>query len=237
MKKIFTFLFSIMILSLSAQSITLSEDTVRLRFGKLIDYDTYIISNTGTTPVDIDCTLRPSCYVPSDSTEISICFGILCFLPTSVETNYGVIAGGPLTTIPPGGSDNSFKLEPTRSVAHGSTWEIDFFDQNDPTNKATLVVMVDNCNISSASDTYEEINFTTAPNPASDMITLNFESLNSQRQISIFNTIGQLRKTENLAPNVVNHTMDISNLSAGSYFIKMTTADGSSGVRKLIVRR
>jgi len=237
MKKIFTFLFSIIVIAVSAQSITISEDTVRLRNGEIIDYGSFLITNTSANDINIDCTLRPFCKDSNDETSVSICFGPLCFSPFEDETTYGELLMAPVTVINGGAQDTTFKFEPFTRVEFGSAWEVDFFDQDNPTDRTTLVVYVDDCQgLTSTSNTYEKVNVSISPNPASDWLNLTFDQGNTQRVLNIYNTIGQLEDSEIIPSSAFSHRKNISKLRAGNYFIQVISADGVTAVKKLVVR-
>ncbi len=237
MKKFFTLLFSLVVVAVSAQSISLSADTINLRHGDKIDYGSFIIKNNAGSQIDIDCTIRPMCYNPDDDALIAICFGTLCFSPVNVETTFGELTMEPVTTIGAGGEDNTFKLESFSGQKYGSVWEVDFFDQANPTDKTTLVVYIDVCDASSStSDIYEKVNFTASPNPASDFLNLTFEEGNVQRVLNIYNTIGQLQDSEIISSGAFTHRKDISKLTSGNYFIQVISDDGATAVKKLVVR-
>ena len=76
-----------------------------------------------------------------------------------------------------------------------------------------------------------EISFTIFPNPASDQLQLFFPQL-GLKQVQIFTSSGQLAMEYKLQSNLTSHTLDISVLPSGIYFIKIA---GSSKVEKLIV--
>lgn len=239
MKKIFTLLFSLVVVAVSAQSLTLSMDTVYLRHGDKIDYGSFFITNNSNAAIDIDCTVRPVCYDSNDDAAIAICFGSLCFSPVKTETTFGELTNEPVATIGSGSQDDTFKMESFSSQKHGSTWEVDFFDQTNPSDLTTLVVYIDSCdpaNTVSVSDTYQRENFTITPNPANDLLNLTFEDGNAQRVLNIYNTIGQLQDSEILPANIINYTKDISKLRNGNYFIQVISTEGVTGVQKLLVR-
>lgn len=237
MKKIFTLLFSIIVVAVSAQSLSLSMDTVYLRHGDKIDYGSFIISNGAGTQLDIDCTIRPVCYNSDDDASIAICFGTLCFSPVKNETTFGELTMEPVISIGAGGSDNTFKMESFSSQKYGSTWEVDFFDQANPTDKATLVVYFDACDAStSTSDFNKKVNFTASPNPASDWLNLTFEEGKGQRVLNIYNTIGQLQDSEIISSGAFTHRKDISKLRTGNYFLQVISNDGATAVKKLVIR-
>jgi hypothetical protein len=73
--------------------------------------------------------------------------------------------------------------------------------------------------------------FDVFPNPANDQFQI-FLSRMGLKQMQIFSSSGQLVMDINLQSNLTTHTVDISALPSGIYFIKIA---GSSKVEKLIV--
>ncbi len=239
MKILLTILLPFFSIAIFAQTITLSQDTVVLRPGAIIDYNTYVITNNSNDSLELDCTVRPICYNPQDtSSAVVICFGINCFQPVSEETTYGEKLNGlPVAEIAAGESDESFKLEVISDGNYGSRWAVEFFDQENPSDKATLIVYYSSCSDPvSVSNNYEKVNFTASPNPANDWLNLTFEEGNVQRVLNIYNTIGQLQDSEILSATEFTHRKDISKLKTGTYFLQVISDDGTTAVKKLVVR-
>lgn len=80
------------------------------------------------------------------------------------------------------------------------------------------------------------------PNPASDKITLsfdsgsNYESNNGDATLSIFNTLGQivLNKTVTVIDGAYTDVIDISSFSKGIYSLRVSTATESSVIKLLV---
>ena len=232
MKNIFTLFLTIISFSLIAQNLSISKDTVFLRFGEKIDYGDYFITNNSSGEIDIDCTIKPVCYDSDDDTAIAICFGALCFSPINMETTYGDLTQDALITIPAGGNDNSFKFEPFSSESYGSTWDVTFFDRNNPDDKATLTVFVSSCQLSNTTEAYEKLGFTMFPNPVQNQLNLDFVSTISQKRLTVYNSIGQILIKDIIAPGNSYLSKDVSSLSKGSYFIEIADETGLKFVQK-----
>ena len=226
MKNIFTIFFTIFSFSLIAQSLTLSQDTVFLRFGEKIDYGDYFINNNSNGEIDIDCTIKPTCYDSDDDTAIAICFGALCFSPINTETTYGDLTQDALITIPGQGQDDTFKFEPFSSESYGSSWDVIFFDRNNPDDKATLTVFVSNCQLSNTKEAFEKLGFTIFPNPVQNQLNLDFVSTISEKRITIYNSIGQVLRKDIVASGNSYFSTNVSNLSNGNYFIEIADDAG-----------
>lgn len=67
------------------------------------------------------------------------------------------------------------------------------------------------------------------PNPIKDIVWM--ESEKTLNEIKLYNSIGQ--ELKNIKPNKANANIDLSSLSAGFYFLKVTT-DNDSGVYKIV---
>lgn len=79
-----------------------------------------------------------------------------------------------------------------------------------------------------------KFNFAIYPNPASQNITVEYNERFQNGQISIVNSVGKTLMMQTLtAPNKIQ--IDINNLKAGLYIVKIVAADGSSLQEKLIV--
>ena len=75
--------------------------------------------------------------------------------------------------------------------------------------------------------------FVLYPNPASDALNLKFPSIKVAGSITIINAKGQTLKTINLVNNSSNLVVDIRNLNAGSYLIKLDI-DGNVNTQQFI---
>jgi hypothetical protein len=72
-------------------------------------------------------------------------------------------------------------------------------------------------------------NVSVYPNPASGSLTIN--TLDGAN-IDIYNVIGKMVKSQEALSN--SHTMDISDLSTGVYFVKLTS-EGKTATKKLVI--
>ena len=74
---------------------------------------------------------------------------------------------------------------------------------------------------------FEEITFSVYPNPATgNVISLNADKIAGTSQVQILNTSGQILSEQLVTGN--KSQIDISNLSAGIYLLKVT--NGKSGI-------
>ncbi len=69
-----------------------------------------------------------------------------------------------------------------------------------------------------------DYNFSVFPNPASDLLQIELKENTKVAQLDIFNTIGQHKLSSTI---VKNKTIDVSNFSAGTYLLKLSTEKGT----------
>lgn len=77
------------------------------------------------------------------------------------------------------------------------------------------------------------------PNPAAESVLVTCGVLGSTT-ITVLNTLGEevLRSVQpNLPPGIHQTRLDIASLSPGPYVVRITTANGEAGVRKLMIER
>jgi Flp pilus assembly pilin Flp len=73
-----------------------------------------------------------------------------------------------------------------------------------------------------SSDSFVLSSFTVYPNPASDVVKINLQEDLILEKVNIYNTLGQLVRTEK------NNTISVSYLSKGSYFFEIITDKGKA---------
>ncbi len=83
-------------------------------------------------------------------------------------------------------------------------------------------------------DELDDIGFVLYPNPADDQITIRLHA-GIMSSVAVYNVVGsEIRRIESV--NVSEYNLNISDLSSGIYFIRVTTTDGAGEVVKLIVK-
>ena len=75
------------------------------------------------------------------------------------------------------------------------------------------------------------------PNPASDFVTLTFETPVNGGEVQIYNMTGQLIQRESLTAMQTAYTLQLQDVSEGVYLIRVTEQGTSMSERKLIIRR
>lgn len=73
----------------------------------------------------------------------------------------------------------------------------------------------------------EETNFTYYPNPVKNMLTLNAQK--TIENLTMYNMLGQ--EVIRLTPNTINSEVDMSKLSSGAYFVKVTILGNTETIR------
>jgi len=75
------------------------------------------------------------------------------------------------------------------------------------------------------------------PVPARDMISVSFGTEGGQLRVDVLDAQGKLVREESVTASIGIdiHTMDIGNLDAGLYHLRVTTKSGQQGVRRFVV--
>src|SRR5690554_2566017 len=79
-----------------------------------------------------------------------------------------------------------------------------------------------------SSDQFTKANFTIYPNPATDVLNIEFQGDVALENVTIYNNLGQRIKT------ITHNTVDVSTLAKGLYFVEVTTNQGKAS-KKVIV--
>src|SRR5690554_1090622 len=79
-----------------------------------------------------------------------------------------------------------------------------------------------------SSDKFTKINFTVYPNPATEVLNIEFQGDVALENVTIYNNLGQRIKT------ITHNTVDVSTLAKGLYFVEVTTNQGKAS-KKVIV--
>ncbi|MDI1255786.1 MAG: T9SS type A sorting domain-containing protein [Flavobacterium sp.] len=123
----------------------------------------------------------------------------------------------------------AFKIKTLPTLVNGDTFSNTasiYFDYNAPvlTNTATTAFS----NLGTPDFAFEDY-LTVYPNPAASVLNIKTKAEIHMASISIYNTLGQLVL---VVPNAKGiESIDVSSLTAGNYFIKITSDKGSSTTR------
>jgi len=121
----------------------------------------------------------------------------------------------------------AYRIKPIETVGVGAIIENDaniFFDFNSPITTNTVATLIVE---EEEEEEEEDVDFTIFPNPTSGILTVVNDS--SITKIYIINSLGQA-----VLSNANKTSIDMSNLSQGLYFVKITDVNGNSGVKKVL---
>lgn len=95
-----------------------------------------------------------------------------------------------------------------------------------------------NCNVTSISESSMISNtFKIYPNPANDVITINYDGLTEiNSSIEITNTVGQIIMKQDVANETLKN-INVSNLSNGIYFVQLKQNGKSIATKKLVINK
>jgi Flp pilus assembly pilin Flp len=94
--------------------------------------------------------------------------------------------------------------------------------ENDGSGNAAGHVRVYDLTAVLSSDSFVLSNFSIFPNPASEQVTITLQENLQLEKVNIYNTLGQLVKTEK------NSSINVSSLSKGSYYFEVITNQGKA---------
>lgn len=198
-------------------------------------------SLTNVTAGTYTCTITDNSGVTYDEV-------IIVTEPTAISvptTTTGATAGnndGSATANPTGGTapytylwSNGNVTQTATSLGVG-TFSVTITDANGCTatgsaNVGQSSVGIDELNSSIMVNLY--------PNPASENATVDAYLENAEEaEITLLNTMGQLVQTVQLGNSIaLTHTFNVSELPAGTYFVKISTTSGLNQMKRLIVKK
>jgi hypothetical protein len=73
------------------------------------------------------------------------------------------------------------------------------------------------------------------PNPAKNKLTIETDLLNEKAQVSIINILGATVINQQMARGTQTATIELTNLNAGVYFVKIQTETGKQLVKRLVI--
>ncbi|MDX5348888.1 MAG: T9SS type A sorting domain-containing protein, partial [Hymenobacteraceae bacterium] len=80
-----------------------------------------------------------------------------------------------------------------------------------------------------------QLSFSVYPNPSTGQVTVKTETTKTQT-LEVVNMLGQVLYTKQLQPNETQeHHLDLSYLPKGMYLVRITSANGETGIQKLIL--
>lgn len=119
-------------------------------------------------------------------------------------------------------------------VMGGSDHKIYFNKNNAAANDATGITDAINSALTAASVSSLEnkIGFSVAPNPGSDMITIN--CVTAVKKVMVTTMNGQVAREIDFGNGKMNPGLDITSLPAGVYLVEVTDVDDKTGIQKIV---
>ena len=226
MKSLFTFLLLASFSFLNAQDLTIAPANIALAGdGEYIDYGTTVLTNNGTSTIELAVRLESVCYNENDQTGISICIDQACFLPVTETTSWGT-TGNALLTLAPGESSDVLKFSPSNEM-FGSRWNVVFYERTNEDNFTALTVEIGtvdeaDCMITSTNNFAYEIG-KAFPNPVTaDVINIAYQIDANDAQLDIYNALGMRVESVAVSAQSESVTVDVANYSNGVYFYQIT---------------
>ncbi|HLP95636.1 MAG TPA: T9SS type A sorting domain-containing protein [Saprospiraceae bacterium] len=181
-----------------------------------------------------------ACFFIGQSTPI-------VFLPLTDDITVTAVAGpGSVNATPSGGIadiigdpisytylwSNGATTQDLSGVAPG-TYTVTVSDDCSLAGTASATVTV-----SGTEDPASITSFIVSPNPTSGVVTMNLAlATAAEVRIEIVNTLGQTLQTINAGKmSNISQNVDLSNLSQGSYFLRVTV-DGETAIRKVVLQK
>ncbi len=230
MKSLFTFLLLLCFVSSNAQLELSSNQMDLAELDDYINYGDLTLSNLSGEAIDIALRLESDCYMDGDNTAIQICIGAACFFSVSETTTWGD-TGEIILTLTPNGSSDQFKFTPSPAGTFGSSWNLVFYDRNDPTNSTTLVVNIAECMATSTVDFVHEVG-KAFPNPADDFIQIPYTHDADDAQLLVYNTVGMKMESVTLDQQNNQVELNVADYTSGIYFYHIT--DGNGGFSPML---
>ncbi len=226
MKKVFYLSIISMLVSASAQaqSFTMQRDTVSTELkDHQIDQYNYI-RNTSGSSIQVQWRIishnLPQDWV--DSAKWGLCDNITCY-------DNATLGGVTRTTDPiPAGDSCLFKGQLEGSspavTSKGEFYYTAELTQGTTTDTVTFVVFEWNTNISSISGNQNDV--TIYPNPAKDILNVQYDKNAGIRNISIHNLVGKQVASFRVNGSGNSVKLDINNIPSGVYFLRLKDNTG-----------
>ena len=104
---------------------------------------------------------------------------------------------------------------------------------NDVDHTNTLYYVVEHSTVLSIGDIDFNNKIKLFPNPVVDFVTVETNGIDV-REIVILNSLGQTLRTINMRGNLTSEKIDLSYLKSGIYFIRISSKNGKSTIKKII---
>lgn len=233
MKKLIllTSLAIVVSLNVNAQNLSLSNYVITVSDpGNTTTLESSVqLDNTATFPIDV-VVERTINALPANMDEL-FCFGQFCNPPLTSITTY-------TTTVQGGGRENTFKAEviPNGNCGNASL-HYRFFDQNDPADSVGITLEFQFCAVG-ISEYKNDFGLSRPLRNPADQFTVfsyNLSSNESDDKLFVYNMLGSLVKTMDVAGKNGSIVLSTSELKSGVYFVSYVSQNRIKNSYKLVV--
>ena len=191
------------------------------RINETSSYNSYMLQWSGTI---------------TTTTTVNAVFDLKQFevTATSNDPSLGHVTGSGTYTY---GSTATLTAVPTGSNSTFSHWS-----DNSTENPYSFTVTSDRSLVAyfettESIDPSGDIDISVYPNPATSMVTISLNGINGEMTMILVDASGRTVLSRNLAcDNHCHATVDVSGLSKGIYFVRLTDNNGSNTIRRLVVK-
>jgi hypothetical protein len=181
--------------------------------------------------------LEKRCYNDDDGLGMQICWGDLCYPPTSddltVYDNEIV-----LVTLGPGESTGQIAVHQFWVDGYGSEWRLYFYDLFDPSDESYIDFHIGDClaedMIISVEEQSRSLDFTLYPNPASEEVQVQLPIWVSNLDLTIRDLSGRMVYNQQFDGQQLS--VDLGHLRKGLYLVRLSEGNNSISTKRLIVR-
>ena len=216
MKQTITLLCVAFLFQLNAQNLSVNVQHTEIQLDEIIDYGEILLTNNGTTPMEVAFSLDKTCLLEGDATQAQICFGDICFFPTDQATTWGE-TDDPILIIAPGATYTEFKFTPLGVDGLGSGWSLVFFDRNNIEDSQEVTVSLGDCSPVGTDNIVYEVG-RAFPNPATTSISIPIPAINEDVELLIYNGTGVLMDKMLLNNTNEQVNVELAKYQAGIYF-------------------
>ncbi|MCH2199512.1 MAG: T9SS type A sorting domain-containing protein [Flavobacteriales bacterium] len=210
-----------------AQSLEVTESLVEVTPDSGIEYGEILLTNVSSETLTIVPQIQVRCYA-YDSSSVEWCFPGFCLSDIQANTQ---APQSLYFELAPGESTDDIAIHLAGYEGEGSSWRMVYSDANNPSDQAYIDVIFGDCAeefVVVSVEEFQETSFQFFPNPADNMITIDFETTN-EASYKIYDLTGKIVAAEKTSSSRI--TVETSHLLTGLYFIEV------DGIRKRLVIR
>jgi len=169
--------------------------------------------------------------------DVYFCYNTTCYTPFTFYSTANIAAGASL----PNGSGTSYGLRADmdhNKVIGTSVVRYTIYDSLNTSDSVNITLVYNiTSGVGISNHTNVAANVHLMPNPASDLLKINYETGNSPAQLKIYDCLGKAVKTINLNPAEKTATTDVSALEQGVYFYTVMLQGKALVTRRLVITR